>query len=1106
MPTHALPIIMLLTTLENDTHFAEALFFPEVLRYSDCAVAAEESLKVNVEKTAEGMRPLAMHRRHPAGEPQIREIALSIQPGAERSKCWRTPVELRFQAAAWMHGDAAAVMYVPALGIELSAINPATIEAAAAMAPKHIRAELARRGALGSFELLTRLQRARHMTIGTDSIQLLLQTPKQIAARAEQQQEEKKSALAEAATDLGKEKLATAFEMDETVARLAETLTGRNPRSALLVGRSGVGKTAAIHELVRRRDAFQLAHTPFYATNGSRLVAGMSGFGQWQERCTRLWREAAGQRAVLYLGNLIELMEVGKYIGNTQGIADFLRPYIARGDVLAVAECTPEQASLIERVNPRLLDAFEQIKLEEPPPDRVRGVLLSYALSGHAEVQLEAVERMDQLHRRYATYSASPGRPLRFLKNLLLDAPDEVPISAEAVTDAFSRETGLPRVLLDEREPLDLGAAHDWFSARVIGQPEAVNLIVDLLATVKAELTRPRKPIASLLFIGPTGVGKTEMAKSLAEFLFRDRDRMTRFDMSEYADPIAVRRLIGGAFGAIGGPARGSEGLLTARVREQPFSVVLLDEFEKADPSFFDLLLQVLGEGRLTDSMGRVADFTNAVVILTSNLGAQSFQRGVSGFGEARATREAAARESASRHFTQAVRQALRPELFNRIDRIVPFAPLDEATVLAIAQRELELVRQRDGIRYRQVDLRIRDGVAQHLARRGYDVRYGARPLKRAIERELLAPLAEVLIQQPAGEDIEIHLSVEHEQLQFRVMTDAARANDSPLSIESSLAPFIVRAWPSLRRETQALDRSSAMRNLQNNLFALERLEKRIEKSKWKSPKDLDQLARLPMLRDLLNDIRTAGAAVVNEEETALLSLYARTPLRVSEQATRCSEAEAAWNRLLLRLHASNFKNPDSITLAVFGEEPRWLFELAQAYYAFAAGQNAAIVLHQFTLKPAPKSGAKTTGARKKKTTNESRYERTPIEEKPARYLDHPLQGVLCLALEIRFPNADPTLCLERGLHTFFHQKKPSRCVVDISEAPIGSYAPPAEMARQGAIGPQAKRRVYNLDTSLIEDARLDLRQPWSGRDLREQVRELVEKTLLEQIRMQLNG
>src|SRR5262249_33382014 len=332
-------------------------------------------------------------------------------------------------------------------------------------------------------------------------------------------------------------------------------------------------------------------------------------------------------------------------------------------------------------------------------------------------------------HRRYATYSAYPGRPLRFLENLLRDGPKEQPISEEDVYLAFTRETGLPRSIIDPVVPLEVTEVHKWFSSRVVGQSEAVNLVVDLLATVKAGLTRPNRPIASLLFIGPTGVGKTEMAKALTEFLFGSRDRLTRFDMSEFADPVSVRRLVGGAFG--------SEGLLTAKVREQPFSVLLLDEVEKADGSFFDLLLQALGEARLTDAGGRLAAFRNTVVILTSNLGAESYRKGSTGFVGGTPTKA-----EATEHFARAVEQFLRPEMFNRLDRIVPFAPLDAATIRTIANREAQNVQSRDGVRFRDVAMTTAADLLDHLAAVGFDPRYGARPLKRAMERELLAPLA----------------------------------------------------------------------------------------------------------------------------------------------------------------------------------------------------------------------------------------------------------------------------------------------------------------------------------------------------------------------------
>ena len=197
-------------------------------------------------------------------------------------------------------------------------------------------------------------------------------------------------------------------------------------------------------------------------------------------------------------------------------------------------------------------------------------------------------------------------------------------ITVADVTAAFAKETGLPSFLLDDEVSFDVDRTTKWFEERVIGQSAAVKLIVELLATTKAGLTRPRRPIASLLFTGPTGTGKTEMAKSLARFFFGDERRMARFDMSEYADASAVTRLVGGL--------TGGEGTLTARIREQPFSVLLFDEFEKADSSFFDLLLQMLGDGRLTDGRGRLADFTNSIVVMTSNLGAQLFRRPRAGF------------------------------------------------------------------------------------------------------------------------------------------------------------------------------------------------------------------------------------------------------------------------------------------------------------------------------------------------------------------------------------------------------------------------------------------------------------------------------------------
>jgi ATP-dependent Clp protease ATP-binding subunit ClpA len=1123
VPLHDLPLILVTRKLDDadpaddqSRHavlVGEALFFPELTLVHDRENRLAELLRNLVRQTVADLPPLEIHRRLPPVDPPPTQYRLSVTTDPPRaSVAWREPVTIELDVLQWRQCDEASIAYVPALGIEIVAARD---ELLAEQVPRHVRLALARARVASRLFDLAQLARVESVEIERQTVGVEIRTPAQIAAdRSKAEAEEARLVIDEVGTVLSDDRTPPAYEIDASVARLADALAGRNPRSVLLVGPSGAGKTAAFGELFRQRAAHRLAASPFWATSGARLIAGTAGFGLWQQRCQKLCRQAKRAGAVLHVGNLVELMEVGKAGGSNFGLASFFRPYLTRGDVLAVAECTPEQLPLIERDAPQVLAAFEQLRVDEPSPDATRLILLAAAVEfagSHPRefhrtantptplpIDPDAIDAIDRLHRRYATYSAAPGRPLRFLRNLMLDRFGEAgaekagprlaaspvrPISAPDVTAAFSRETGLPRVLLDERVPLDLGAARASFGARVIGQHEAVGLVTDLLATVKAALNRPRRPIASLLFVGPTGVGKTEMAKALAEFFFEGHSRagdraaeaappvggarLLRFDMSEYATPAAVARLVGTAWDA--------EGLLTARVREQAFCVVLLDEFEKAHPAFFDLLLQVLGEGRLTDSAGRLADFSNAIVVMTSNLGAESFGAGPFGLARRSDSAEAA---GARDHFTETARGFLRPELFNRIDRVVPFLPLDQATIERIAAREVDLITRRDGVRQRDLRLDVSAAALRHLAAGGYEPLYGARPLKRKIERDLLAPLADALNGYAQDARLDARVDRVGDRLDVRVRA-APEAGPRDSTAPSVAAPTCVAA-SDLRRLAQAVARCPARLNLQNELF---QLRKAIDWADARPGKrvvvvDAAQRERLRRLSAIDEGVARLLADATRLEDALLLNFYESAPLPwdARETAARITQIDADAELAMLRLASANFPDPDAITLAFFGSQPADLFKLARAYRELIhrptddrpAAHRPAGPLRQPGAAGVPGSAQVSFYTR----AGRSAVQRQPVPDRDAdAFLDAPRGGTLGIVLAIRAPFARARFDGEGGLHAMVDdQAHSTRALwVDASPVSVQNYQPPKNVEfRFAAVG--QRRRTYHMSREEIED------------------------------------
>jgi ATP-dependent Clp protease ATP-binding subunit ClpC len=540
-------------------------------------------------------------------------------------------------------------------------------------------------------------------------------------------------------TEEAREKrLERAFYREEQVQQLLKALSGRQNQSTLMIGPSGVGKTAilneALYKLISENAPPRLQDVPVWHITGGRMIAGMKYLGQWQERCQQIANEIRAERGILYVDSLLELLMTG---GQKSGlsVANFFLPYILSGELTLLAETTPAGLAYAERLNGPFVralrklyipsldtqDAFKVLERATKKLEREHGTRFSQPVIARA---------LDVL-ARFGDVKALPGSGLTLLEQMSRLKPPTVKTvelePADAIR-AFSRSSGFPEDLINPDAKLNASEVIDFFVNRVKGQDHAMQLLTNLVLLIKASLNDPEKPLSSFLFMGPTGVGKTEAALTLAEYLFNDRKRVIRFDMSEFSYPGSGSRLVGGMDG---------QGELTRRVREQPFSIILLDELEKADPSVFDILLQVLGEGRLTDQTGQTVSFRHCIIIMTSNLGAARKKR--LGFGDETV-------QHLEKHYLDAAEEHFRPEFINRIDFIVPFHDLSQEAIRAIARGMLDKAISREGFARRGIKVQYEDAVLDLLVGVGFNPKYGARPMKRAIERYVLIPLSRRLI------------------------------------------------------------------------------------------------------------------------------------------------------------------------------------------------------------------------------------------------------------------------------------------------------------------------------------------------------------------------
>ncbi|MGN6133530.1 MAG: AAA family ATPase [Aureliella sp.] len=524
----------------------------------------------------------------------------------------------------------------------------------------------------------------------------------------------------------------TAIGRKEIVDEIDHVLKRRDRQGVLIVGPAAVGKTAVFHECVKRRfERYQDrrgAKPQTWWISPQRLVSGMMYLGQWEQRWLAILREANKRDHVLYFEDLVGLYTAGLTRDSRLCAADVLKSFLSEHRVRIVGEATPEELAVLRRRDRALADRFHLVHVPSLSPDDTLPVLLvaTHRVEAHknaffhpAVVPL-AIRQQEVL----APDRAFPGKAIELVKAVSDTAGVVTPSSL--LLHLHQRTGTNVRLLFGNLG--DQAEIEEALARKVIGQTEAVSAMARVVIRFTQKLQPGDKPVGVLLFLGPTGVGKTESAKALTELLFNDIGHIIRIDMNEITTPMAAEQLVG-TFDA-------PDGRLTTAVRRQPHAVILLDEIEKAHPDVFDYLLQVLGEGRLTDARGRIVDFRSSIIILTSNLG--STHRGTQlGFDAEGADQTAA--------YTRAAERFFRPEFFNRIDEVIAFRPLAEADIRSIVLIQLRQLLAREGLKRRHVFVRVERAALEHAVKVGFDKQLGARAVRRALESEIAQPLADQL-------------------------------------------------------------------------------------------------------------------------------------------------------------------------------------------------------------------------------------------------------------------------------------------------------------------------------------------------------------------------
>ncbi|MEM9271634.1 MAG: ATP-dependent Clp protease ATP-binding subunit [Cyanobacteria bacterium P01_F01_bin.143] len=576
-------------------------------------------------------------------------------------------------------------------------------------------------------------------------------------------QSSKIKALAEFGTNLTQlaidDKIDPVVGREQEIERVIQILGRRTKNNPVLIGEPGVGKTAIAEGLAQRiisQDVPELLRDKqVISLDIGQLIAGTSFRGEFEERLKQVMAEVrqAGN-IILVIDEVHTLVGAGSAEGGMDA-ANLLKPALARGELQCIGATTlGEYREHIEK-DAALERRFQPVIVKEPSVEDtveiLRGIRSRYEEHHRLVISDQAVTAAAQLSDRYISDRYLPDKAIDLIDEAgsrvhlrhSQQALENPIVKAEDIAQVVSAWTGVPVNRLSESESLQLLNLEETLHQRVIGQKQAVTAVARAIRRSRVGLRSANRPIASVIFCGPTGVGKTELTKALAASIFGSEEAMIRLDMSEYMESQSVSKLIGSPPGYVG---YGEGGQLTEAVRRQPYAVVLFDEIEKAHPDVFNLMLQLLEDGRLTDAQGRVVNFTNTLIIMTSNLGARAIEKQGTGLGFFTADLDLAeAQYNRTREqVNEALKQSFRPEFLNRLDEIIVFQQLTRNEVKQIAELLLANVEER--LKEQDLQLEVSEAFKDLLVTEGYDPSYGARPLRRAVSRLVEDNLAEAIL------------------------------------------------------------------------------------------------------------------------------------------------------------------------------------------------------------------------------------------------------------------------------------------------------------------------------------------------------------------------